>query len=175
MIRPSLAEANVRQADRAPSEQRSQARQGQQPIEDLLAVGVQVDIGQQSTDEDKTDGGRRASGAVNVCKDLGCVALLRKRRERTRATVDTRDTNRHDGDGNDDVDEVVEAVEAGVLADEHKGRGGTVTAGAAEKTGVVGADEETYEHEAEDVETVGSCQHAKFHGRIIVSVVTLTA
>lgn len=159
MISPSLAKADMGQANRAPSEECRQARQGEQPIEDHGSIRAQVDICQQATDQNNANRESRPARAVNIRKDLGRVAKLRHGGQGARATVDAGHADGHDGDDNDGVNEVVEAGEAGVLADEHKGRGGHVAAGraffaAAEETRVVGADEEANKEETEDVEAL---------------------
>lgn len=44
VVGPGVAESDVRQADAAPGEERGQAGQGEQPVEDFGAAGVQVDV-----------------------------------------------------------------------------------------------------------------------------------
>lgn len=137
VVLPCLAEPNVGQANRAPGEKRSETREGDEPVEDNLALGVQVDEAEQTADEDDSDGEGRAAGAIHVRENLGGVAELAEGSQGTRASVDAGYTDGHDRDDDDHVDEVIESIQPGVLADKHKWRGGHVGAVSAEETLVV--------------------------------------
>lgn len=63
---PRAAETDVREADAAPGEESGQAREGEQPVEDDGALGVEVDIGQAPEDQDDADAPERAARAVDV-------------------------------------------------------------------------------------------------------------
>lgn len=153
MVRPRLAEADVAEADAAPGEERGEAGQRQQPVEDGGAIGVEVDVGEQTKDEDDGDAGEGPPRAVDVGEDLGGVALLGEGGEGAAAAVDARDADGDDGDEDDDVHEGVEAAEPGVLADEDEGACVDVAVGVgAEEVLVVRGDEQADEEEAEDVE-----------------------
>merc|ERR1712225_207117 len=51
VISPSFTEADVSKADRAPSEESRQSRQGKKPVEDHFSLCIQIDICQSPTDE----------------------------------------------------------------------------------------------------------------------------
>lgn len=44
VVGPGVAESDVRETDAAPGEERGQAGQGEQPVEDLRTAGIEVDV-----------------------------------------------------------------------------------------------------------------------------------
>lgn len=67
MVGPGAAEPDMRETDAAPGEERSQAGQGKQPIEDLGPSGVQVYICQAAKEQNDADTPEGAARAVDVC------------------------------------------------------------------------------------------------------------
>lgn len=153
MESPSLAESDVREADGAPGEKRSETRELEEPVEDGLTGRNQVHVAECAHEKDDADGGQGSAGAVNVGEDLGSVSLLSEGSEGTGASINTRDTNGDDGDENDDVHEVVKTLQSCKLASNDEGRRLGVTGAGAEEFRVIGRDEKTNEEETEDVET----------------------
>lgn len=96
MVGPSLAEANVGQADGAPCEEGSETGQGDKPVEDGSTSSSQVHVGKGTPHENEEDGPERTSSTVNVGEELGSVTLLSKGGKSTGTTVDTRQTNGDD-------------------------------------------------------------------------------
>lgn len=153
LVLPGRPEADVRETDAPPGEQRREPGQGQQPGEDGGPVRVQVDVGEEAEGQHDADAAERPAGAVDIRKGLGGVALLREGGEGAAPAVHARDADGDDRDEDDDVHEGVEAAEAGVLADQDEGRGADVGVGAgAEQVRVVRVDEQADEEQAEDVE-----------------------
>lgn len=154
LLEPRGAEADVGQADGAPSEKGGETRQGEQPVKDGRALSVEVNIRQRGEGTDGEDRDERAAGAVNVGEDPGGVALLGERGERAGAAVDGRHTDGQDRDQDDDVHERVVAVEVGVLAHKHERRGGDIgiRVTGAQKARVVVRDQEADEEQTQDVE-----------------------
>lgn len=65
---PGTAEADVREADTAPREERSQARQREQPVEDDGPLGVEVYVSQAAEEQDDADAPEGAARSVDVCR-----------------------------------------------------------------------------------------------------------
>lgn len=57
----------MRETDTAPGEERSQAGQGEQPIEDRGPVGVQVYICEAAKEQNDSDTPEGAARAVDIC------------------------------------------------------------------------------------------------------------
>ena len=160
VVGPGRAEADVGQADAAPSEEGGKTGKGEEPVEDGRAITGETNVGKGTEDEHGEDGEEGAVGAVDVVEDLGGITLLGKSGKGTRATEDTGDTDRQNGDKNDDVHERIEALEVGVLADEDKGRGVDVDHGVGtEQVLIVVGDKKTDEEETEDVEEGDTPEH----------------
>ena len=95
VVDPGLAEPDVRKADGAPGKERSKTRELEEPVEDGLTGSGQVHVGEAAHQENDGNGEQRTSGAVNVCENLGGVALLGEGSKGTGSTVNTGHT---DGD-----------------------------------------------------------------------------
>lgn len=67
VVGPGVAEPDMREADAAPGEERGQAGQGEQPVEDFRAACVEVDICQAAEEQDNADAPEGAARAVDIC------------------------------------------------------------------------------------------------------------
>jgi hypothetical protein len=85
---PCGAEADVREADRAPREERGEPAKGEQPAEDERSARAQVDVREQAEDQDRDQGPERAPGLVDVGEYWRRVARLCEGHECTGAAVD---------------------------------------------------------------------------------------
>ena len=65
-------------ADGTPSQECSQGGHSEQPAEDIGALRGELDVGDAAKGQTEYHGRKRPAGAVDVCEDLGSVALLRK-------------------------------------------------------------------------------------------------
>lgn len=152
MISPSLTEADMRQANGSPSEERSKTRQSDEPVEDDFTSSSQVHVTETAPCKNEDDRPERTSGAINVGEELGRITLVGKSSEGTRSTVNTRYTDGNDGDENDNVHERIITLQTGILASNDERRGVGTTSLSSEKALVIRADEQTDEEETEDVE-----------------------
>lgn len=153
VVRPRPPEADVGEANAAPSEERSETGKGLEPIESDRTTSGKGHKSQRRPGDDEDGRPQRTTGAVDVGEESGSVALLSKRGECARATVDTRKTDRHDRQHNDDVGEVGEADNTGAFGDDDERGGFDVDhAATAQEVGVVVRNEQTNEGEGEDVE-----------------------
>lgn len=165
VVSPSVAEANVREADAAPGEESSETGQRLEPVEGDGTAGGQGHVGQWGPGDDCEGRPQRAAGAVDVCEKLGRVALLGERGERAGATVHTRETDGDDREHDDDVGEVGKTDDAGALGDDDEGRGGHVDVTATKEALVVVGDEKTDEGQGEDVKEGDTPEHLLDGGR----------
>jgi hypothetical protein len=121
VVSPSLAEANVGQADGAPGEESSKTRQSDEPVEDGLTGRGQVHVGKRTPHKNESNGVQRASSTVDVGEALGSVTLVCEGSKGTGTTVYTRDTDGDDGDENYNVHETVESNQSSVPASNDEG------------------------------------------------------
>lgn len=152
MVFPRGPEADVRETDGAPGEQRRETRQRLQPGEDDDAAAGKRNVRQRAEGDDGERGPQRSSGTINVGEDLGGVALFCERGEGARAAVNTGEANRDDGEEDDDVDEVAKGRNACVDGGDDERRGGDIDQSGAQEAFVVVRDEEADEEQREDVE-----------------------
>ncbi len=96
VISPSFTEADVSKADRAPSEESRQSRQGKKPVEDHFSLCIQIDICQSPTDENHQNRRQWTTGLIDVGEDLRRIAFLSQCSERARPSIHARNTNRED-------------------------------------------------------------------------------
>lgn len=147
-----------------PCEIATQPTDRRQPIKDRTARDARAHVREQPHHRGH---GHRDEGpplAVNVPQNAGRLLLLRQRGEHARAPEKGTVGHGKDRDEDHGIHDRVEPRQAGVLDGDDEGRGGGVGAGAAE-AGVVGADDEAYYEDGEDVELVrveGVSQRARW-------------
>lgn len=158
---PSLAEADMGQADGTPGEEGGKTRQGEEPVEDNDTGSAQVDVGEGTESANEEHGDERAAGTVDVGEDLGGITLLGKGSEGTGTTIDGGNTDGKDGDQDNDVHERIIAAKIGIETDQDEGRSLDVDVRVVttEETVVIVADEETDEGETQDVEEGDTPEH----------------
>ena len=160
LVFPRSAKANVRQANRAPGKQGCETRKGDEPVKDLVARNVEVDVGEEAKDNNKDCRPEGAARLVNIGKRPRSIALLGHGGEGTGATIDTGTANGQNRDKNDKVHKVVKPDEVGVFADQDKRRGVGVTRRVlrlADEVRVGVVNQQTDKEETEDVE---ACKRA---------------
>lgn len=67
VVGPGVAESDVRETDAAPGEERGQAGQGEQPVEDFRATGIEVDVCEAAEEQNDANTPEGATRAVDVC------------------------------------------------------------------------------------------------------------
>lgn len=150
LVLPSLAEADVGDTDGEPGEKCGETRKGNKPVEDGATNISEVDVGKRAEGDDEDERPEGATSLVDVGEDLGGVASLGKGSEGTGAGVDTRETDGENRDTDSDVNEVVHAPDVGLVHDDDERR--SVSATAAEKTGLGVRDGETDDEERSNVD-----------------------
>lgn len=153
VVLPGSSEANMRQADGAPCEKSGKRRKRKKPVEHFVTAVVHAHKGEKSADEVKNDRGEGAARTINVGEDLGCVTLLSQGSKGAGSSVHRGNTNGEHRDEDDKVHEVVKRLKGGILGSQHERR--RIRARVSllgQKVLIIGADEETNEEQAEDIE-----------------------
>lgn len=112
---PALAEADVRQADGAPGEDRREAGQGEHPRKGLALLGRRGKEAQEAQHRGDADADYGAAPSVDVGQEARRLPLLGERRQGARRAVHGRVSDRENGDHDDDVHDRVKPTYAGVF------------------------------------------------------------
>ena len=147
-----MAEADVREADGAPGEDRRKAAEGEHPGEGVVLFGRGGEVGQQAEARGEEDGDEGPAALVDVGEHAGCLVLLGEGGEGARGAVDGGVADGEDGDHDDYVHHRVEALDAGVEDGDDERGGVCVGRVGADESGVGVGHEEADEDERDDVE-----------------------
>ena len=148
------------EANRTPGKDTRQTGKGQHPCEGgTLDGGVDGEVTKQTKKRTKGDTGHRAAAAIDVGENLRCLALLRKRGQRTRSAVDRRVTDREHGNHDDRVHDGREHVDPSVLNGNDERRGGSVGRARLEKVRLSVWDEKPDQGQGDNVEEGDSPEH----------------
>lgn len=139
-------------AARAPDEEVREAREREQPVEDVEPVLGHAEVAQEAErqlDDDAVDG---PAGLVDIREELGRHAALGHRLHGARRAEGARVGDADDRDGDDGVEDGRQDGDAGVLDGEDEGRVARVGAGRAREPLVVVGEDEAEDEEVDDVE-----------------------
>ncbi len=149
---PGFAEADVREADGAPSQNRGKTGDGLHPGKcTVFGTGSREECEEAKGGGDD-DGEEGAALAVDVGEEAGGLALVGEGGEGARGAVDGGVADGEDGDHDDDVHDGVEACDSGVVDGDDKGGGFGVRRELADEAGVGVGNQKADEGEGDDVE-----------------------
>ena len=145
------------ETDGSPSEECSETRQCEEPVEDCGRVCAKSDVGNETAEENRDSREQRTTCTIDVVEDAWGIALLSEGSESTRSSIDTTVSDRDDRDENNEVQEGIESNKTSILGGNDEGGGSGVDKGlGAEEAGVGGGDEETHEEKTDNVEDCDS-------------------
>lgn len=153
LLLPPVAEANVRETDGTPGEDRRQPGNGQHPPERFSLLRGCREVPEETKECRDSDTDHGATTTINVREDTGSLTLLGESGEGTRGAVDGRVTDGQDSNHDNNVHDAGENLDTGILNgnDERRCRG-ISTRRAAEKARLGVGNQQSDEGEGDDVE-----------------------
>ena len=159
VVAPGGTEADVREADAAPGEERGEAADGKHPGKSLFLGGGGGQIGEQAEGSGEHDGDKGPAAAIDVGEEAGRLVLLGEGGEGAGGAVDGGVADGEHGEHDDTVHDRVEALDAGVGDGDDKGGGARVVGVGADEAGVGVGDEQADEGQGDDVEDANPPEH----------------
>lgn len=148
---PSSAHADVSQADGGPDQDEGKTSEGEEPSEDVTALGREANVSQETKGKLDDDAPERAALLVDVGEELGGHVALGHGLHAAGRAVGARVGDAKNGDGDDGVEDGGQDLDLGVLDGEDEGGGlGVGTAGTHQAL-IVGADDQAKNEQVDDV------------------------
>lgn len=149
---PSGAEANMRETDAAPGEDRGEARKRQHPVESGSLLAGSSEEGEKTNDRGESYGHDWATFAIDVPKNLGRLILIRERGESTCAAIDGGVADGKHGNHDDSVEDRRQTADSGIHNGNDEWRGPGVGGRAADESPVVVWHQKSNKCQGDDVE-----------------------